>query len=256
MLKTRIIPTLLWKNFGLVKGIGFDSWRRVGPVLPAIKVYNSREVDELILVDIEASLKSLIPDHESIFDFSEECFVPLTVGGGITNEEEIQKLLSAGADKITLNSSAYSNPELIENSAKKYGSQCVVISIDAKLVDGQYKCLSHSGTQFQDVDIVEWAQEVASRGAGEILITSIDNDGTMNGYDFSLIDKVVKAVDVPVIASGGAGSYEDMRVAISEHGVSAVAAASMFHFTEQTPLEAKKYLFQHGISVRKDFNQK
>ena len=138
----------------------------------------------------------------------------MTVGGGITNEEEIQKLLSAGADKITLNSSAYSNPELIENSAKKYGSQCVVISIDAKLVDGQYKCLSHSGTQFQDVDIVEWAQEVASRGAGEILITSIDNDGTMNGYDFSLIDKVVKAVDVPVIASGGAGSYEDMRVAI------------------------------------------
>jgi len=253
MLKTRIIPTLLWKNFGLVKGVGFDSWRRVGSVLPAIKVYNSREVDELILVDIEASLKSLAPDHESIFDFSEECFVPLTVGGGITNEQEIQKLLSAGADKISLNSSAYLNPELIENSAKKYGSQCVVISIDAKLVDGQYKCFSHSGTQAQDVDIIEWAQEAASRGAGEILITSIDNDGTMNGYDFSLIDKIVKAVDIPVIASGGAGSYEHMRIAISEHGVSAVAAASMFHFTEQTPLEAKKYLNSHGISVRKDF---
>ena len=253
MLKTRIIATLLWKNFGLVKGVGFDSWRRVGSVLPAIKVYNSREVDELILVDIEASLKSLAPDHESIFDFSEECFVPLTVGGGITNEQEIQKLLSAGADKISLNSSAYLNPELIENSAKKYGSQCVVISIDAKLVDGQYKCFSHSGTQAQDVDIIEWAQEAASRGAGEILITSIDNDGTMNGYDFSLIDKIVKAVDIPVIASGGAGSYEHMRIAISEHGVSAVAAASMFHFTEQTPLEAKKYLNSHGISVRKDF---
>ncbi len=255
MLKNRIIPTLLWKNFGLVKGKGFDSWRRVGPVLPAIKVYNSREVDELILVDIEASINALTPDHESIFDFSEECFVPLTVGGGITNEVEIQKLLLAGADKITLNSAAYSNPDLIDNSAKKYGSQCIVISIDAKLVDGKYVCMSHSGTKVQDVDIIEWAQEVVTRGAGEILITSIDNDGTMNGYDLSLIDKIVRSVEVPVIASGGAGSYEDMRIAISEHGVSAVAAASIFHFTEQTPLEAKKYLYKNGISVRKDFNE-
>lgn len=253
MLKTRIIPTLLWKNFGLVKGISFDSWRRVGPVLPAIKVYNSREVDELILVDIEATLKSLTPDHDSIFDFADECFVPLTVGGGITNVDQIHKLLTAGADKITINSSAYGTPELINNSAKKYGSQCIVVSVDAKLVDDKYICMSHSGSLKQTKNLQDWVKEIADRGAGEILITSIDKDGTMNGYDYNLIDEVVKSVDIPIIASGGAGSYEDMRLAIINSGVSAVAAASMFHFTEQTPLEAKKYLHKHGISVRQEF---
>lgn len=253
MLKTRIIPTLLWKNFGLVKGIAFDSWRRVGPVLPAIKVYNSREVDELILVDIESTLKSLEPDYQSIKDFAEKCFVPLTVGGGITNESQIQRLLSAGADKVTINSSSYINPKLLDITAKKYGSQCIVASIDVQLVDKKYICMSHSGTKAQEKNLQDWVREVADRGAGEILITSIQNDGTMKGYDYNLLDEVVSSTDIPIIASGGAGTYEHMKIAITNHGVSAVAAASMFHFTEQTPLEAKNYLSKHNISVRKNF---
>jgi len=255
MLKVRIIPTLLWKNFGLVKGVGFDSWRRVGPVLPAVKVYNTRDVDELVLVDIAANQGKSEPDYSSIHDFADECFVPFTVGGGITCIEHIQKLLAAGADKITINSAAYGNAQLINDAAKRYGSQSVVASVDARRTDdGRYVCFSHSGTvatgRFPD----EWANELADRGAGEILVTSIDRDGTMQGYDLSLIERVVDAVKVPVIASGGAGDYEHMRQAIQEGGASGVAAASIFHFTEQTPAGARQYLAAAGIPVRQIFS--
>lgn len=254
MLKIRIIPTLLWKNFGLVKGTGFDSWRRVGPVLPAVKVYNRREVDELVLVDIAASLEGAEPDYESVHDFADECFVPFTVGGGIASIEHIQKLLRAGADKICLNTAVYENPGLVEEAAKCSGTQCVVASIDARRRDdGTYLCFSHSGAVATGRRPDEWARELEQRGAGEILVTSIDRDGTMQGYDLALIEKVVKTVNVPVIASGGAGNYEHMRQAIQEAGASAVAAASIFHFTEQTPAEAKEYLAAAGISVRQNY---
>lgn len=254
MLKVRVIPTLLWKNFGLVKGVGFDSWRRVGPVLPAIKVYNTRDVDELVLVDILASQEGSCPDDDSIRDFSEECFVPLTIGGGITDIVQIQRLLRAGADKISINSTAYINPELIDDAAKRFGTQCVVASIDTRRMDdGSHRCFSHSGTRATDRSPVQWARELESRGAGEILITSIDLDGTMQGYDLELIEKVASAVNLPVIASGGAGNYEHMRQAIQEAGASAVAAASIFHFTEQTPAEAKKALAAAGIPVRQNY---
>jgi cyclase len=257
MLKTRVIPTLLWKNFGLVKGVGFDSWRRVGPVLPAIKVYNRRDVDELILVDITASLEQGEPDYEAVHDFADECFVPFTVGGGFTDIQQIQKMLRTGADKVSLNSTLYGNPSLVEETARKFGSQCVVVSIDAKNIGGgSYECFSHSGTRPTGKAPVEWAREMADRGAGEILITSIDLDGTMKGYDLSLIESVAKAVNIPVIASGGAGCYEDLRKAIRDAGASAVAAASMFHFTEQTPAEAKKALADAGIPVRMSLNSK
>jgi cyclase len=255
MLKVRVIPTLLWKNVGLVKGVGFDSWRRVGPVLPAVKVYNTRDVDELVLVDITASKESALPDYESVHDFADECFVPFTVGGGITDIDQIQQLLRAGADKISINTAAYSNPGLIEEAANRFGSQCVMVSIDARrLDDGTYQCFSHSGTMVTKRQPVNWAKEMESRGAGEILVTSIDRDGAMRGYDLELIRQIAEAVNLPVIASGGAGNYEHMRQAIQEAGASAVAAASIFHFTEQTPAEAKKYLAAAGVPVRTNFS--
>jgi imidazole glycerol-phosphate synthase subunit HisF len=254
MLKVRIIPTLLWKDFGLVKGVGFDSWRRVGPVLPAIKVYNTRDVDELILVDITASQEANEPDYASVSDFAQECFVPLTVGGGITNVHQIQKLLRAGADKICINSAAYANPALIEDAAKRFGTQCIVASIDAGDIGaGQYECISHSGTRRTTRAVADWARQMQDRGAGEILLTSVKRDGTMQGYDLELIASVVDAVSIPVIASGGAGNYEHLRRAVQEAGASAVAAASIFHFTEQTPAEAKKALAAAGIPVRENF---
>jgi len=251
MLKTRIIPTLLWKDVGLVKGMKFDSWRRVGTVLPAIKVYNTREVDELILVDITATREGNDPDYDSIADFTAECFVPLTVGGGVKNLQQIKKLLRAGADKIAINSAAYSDPNLIQQAANLFGKQCVVVSIDARqLAEGQYECYSHSGTQATGQQPHIWAKTVAALGAGEILLTSIDHDGTMQGYDLELIRQVAASVNIPVIASGGAGNYEDMYQAIVARA-SAVAAASIFHFTEQTPLAAKKYLENKGVPTRR-----
>lgn len=254
MLKVRVIPTLLWKNFGLVKGVGFDSWRRVGPVLPAVKVYNQREVDELIVVDILAHQDNETLDIEAVKDWSHDCFVPLTVGGGVSHVDQVEQLLRAGADKVSVNTAAYANPELITQIAKRYGSQCVVASIDARrLQSGSWLCFSHAGTQATDYTPEQWAHELQARGAGEVLITSIDRDGTMQGYDLELIAQVARAVNLPVIASGGAGSYEHMVQAVLQAGASAVAAASMFHFTEQTPAGAKAALQAAGIATRKAF---
>jgi cyclase len=254
MLKVRVIPTLLWKQFGLVKGVGFDSWRRVGPVLPAVKVYNQREVDELVLVDIVAHLSADDPDFESIDEFGQDCFVPLTVGGGITRIDQVQKLLRAGADKVSLNTAAYTRPELVTEIAMRHGAQCVVASIDVRPnTDGGWMCFSHAGQQVTGREVCEWARELESHGAGEILITSIERDGTFQGYDLALIETVVRAVTIPVIASGGAGNYQHMVDAVTQAGASAVAAASMFHYTEQTPAGAKAALAAAGVPVRKAF---
>ncbi len=255
MLKIRVIPTLLWKQFGLVKGSGFDSWRRVGPVLPAIKVYNQREVDELVLVDILAHASDDDPDFESISDFGQECFVPLTVGGGITCVGQVQQLLRAGADKVSVNTAAYIRPDLINQIARQHGAQCVVASIDVRAVDDHWACFSHSGKHPTGREAVSWARELEDRGAGEILITSIERDGTMLGYDLPLIEAIVNAVKIPVIASGGAGNYRHLIDAVKQSGASAVAAASMFHFTEQTPAEAKVALASAGVAVRLPFSE-
>ena len=255
MLKVRVIPTLLWKQFGLVKGVGFDSWRRVGPVLPAIKVYNQREVDELLLVDIVAHKVSDDPDYESIEEFGRDCFVPLTIGGGITQLGQVQRLLRAGADKVAINTAAYSDPDLISDIAGRCGVQCVVASIDVLRHDSKWVCFSHAGKHCTGRDVVEWARELEDRGAGEILLTSIDRDGTMDGYDLPLIEAVASAVKIPVIASGGAGSYQHMVDAVTKAGASAVAAASMFHFTEQTPAGAKSALSAAGVAVRFSYRE-
>lgn len=252
MLKVRVIPTLLWKSPGLVKGVRFDSWRRVGALLPAVKIYNARDVDELIIADVSANRSGHPPEPSWVSSFSPYCFVPLTVGGGISQAGQIAGLLRAGADKVSIGTAAYASPQLIEEAARRFGSQCVVVSVDAiRDDDGELLCLSHSGTAATGRKPVEWAKEMRDRGAGEILLTSVDRDGTMQGYDLDLIAGVASAVDIPVIASGGAGNYRHMVEAI-EAGASAVAAASMFHFTEQTPAGAKAALAESGIAVRRN----
>lgn len=251
MLKVRIIPTLLFRDFGLVKGIRFDSWRRVGAVMQAIKVYNLREVDELVFLDISATRESRSPDLEIVDELADECFMPLTVGGGIQTVDDVQRLLRVGADKVAVNTAAVENPELISSIAQKFGSQCVIVSLDAKkLTDGAYELVTHSGTRPTGKDPVRFAREAERLGAGEILITSVDRDGTMEGYDIELIRRVSEAVSIPLIASGGAGNYEHMAEALQEGKASAVAAASIFHFTQQTPLEAKRYLSERGFNMR------
>ena len=251
MLKVRVMPTLLYKNTTLVKGKKYDSWRRVGSLMQAIKVYNLRQVDELIFLDITATKEHRRPDFELVDDFADECFMPLTVGGGIRHIEDVRRLLAVGADKISISSSAVFNPDLISEIAKEFGAQCIVISIDVKTnLRGEYEVYSHSGTNPTGKDPINFAKLVERKGAGEILLNSIDRDGTMEGYNLNLIRNISDSVSIPVIASGGAGNYEDMRKAIQEANASAVAAASIFHFTQQTPIEAKKYLKSNRIDVR------
>lgn len=250
MLKVRVIPTLLLKGSGLVKGQGFDSWRRVGTLLPAVKVYDLRQVDELALLDIEATAAGRDPDYETVADAAAECFVPLAAGGGVRTLDHIKGLLNAGADKVVVGTAALERPSLIDEAAARFGAQCVVVSIDfRRTADGASRCFSRSGTVDAGRDAVGWAVEAARRGAGEILLTSIERDGTMAGYDLDLVRAVASAVPVPVIASGGAGTYDHMAEALAS-GASAVAAASIFHFTERTPLEAKRHLAALGHPMR------
>lgn len=252
MLKVRIIPTLLWKGFGLVKGVGFDSWRRVGTILPAVRVYNSRDVDELVVMDITATHEARAPDRDSVGEFSDQCFVPLTVGGGIRDLDQIAGLLGAGADKISVNTAACERPEFVTEAAMRFGVQCIVASIDVRELElGTYGVFSHCGTRPIERDARSWAQELEGRGAGEILLTSIERDGTMRGYDLRLVELVAAAVTIPVIASGGAGTYQHLVEAVRDAGASAVAAASMFHFTEQTPGGAKEAMRAAGLPVRR-----
>lgn len=251
MLKCRVIPTLLWKNVGLVKGVGFNSWRRVGTILPAVKVYNARQVDEIIIADVTASLSGSEPDFDMLRDIAHESFVPLTFGGGIKTLDHIRTALQLGADKISINSAALDSPDLISAASNKFGSQCVVLSIDAKLgEDGIYYCYKNSGTTATTQRVVEWAVKAELYGAGEILLTDIVLDGSMKGYNFDLIKRVTDSVKIPVIVSGGAGTLDDFYQAITCYGASAVAAASIFHFTQTTPLEIKTYLKSKGVLVR------
>ena len=250
MLKIRIMPTLLHKDLGLVKGVGFDSWRRAGGAMQAVKLYNMREVDELLFLDITATRDKRQPDYELIDDLADECFMPLAVGGGVGCIDDVRRLLMVGADKVVVNTAAVDRPEIVAEIAGRFGSQCLVVSIDARRrADGGHEVYVESGTRPTGLDPVVLAQRVAAEGAGEILITSIERDGTMEGYDLDLLRAVAEAVPVPVIASGGAGNYRHLAEAL-EAGASAVAAASIFHFTEQTPREAKRYLGERGFPVR------
>jgi imidazole glycerol-phosphate synthase subunit HisF len=251
MLKVRVIPTMLHKDVGLVKGVRFDSWRRTGSAMQAVKVYNLREVDEVVLLDIAATPNQQPPDFASVDDLADECFMPMTVGGGVRTVEDVRRLLKVGADKVAINTAAVETPNLIREVSDRFGSQCVVVSIDYhRRPDGGYEVFTHCGTRATGIDPVTLAKSVESLGAGEILLTSIDRDGTMEGYDVEATRLVSNAVTIPVIASGGAGNYEHMAEVLSQGKASDVAAASIFHFTEQTPLEAKRYLAAQGFHTR------
>jgi cyclase len=251
MPKIRVMPTLLFKDVGLVKGVAFDSWRRVGSAMQAMKVYNMREVDELVYLDITATNDGRPPDFETVDDLADECFMPLTVGGGVRTVEDVRRLLKVGADKVAINTAAVEHPALIREIADRFGSQCVVVSIDARRrADGTYESYTHSGRRPAGKDPAALAKDAEAMGAGEVLLTSIDRDGTMQGYDVELTRLVSDAVSIPVIASGGAGTYAHMVEVLREGRASSVAAASMYHFTEQTPLGAKQYLREGGFPVR------
>lgn len=250
MLKIRVMPTMLYKDYGLVKGKGFDSWRRTGSLMQTVKVYNMREVDELVFVDIAATAEGREPDYALVDDFADDCFMPLTVGGGVRTLDQVGRLLAVGADKVAVNSAAVADPELIGRIAKRYGSQCCVVSIDFRRAGGKAEVVTESGRKPTGLAPAAFAKECAERGAGEILLTSIDRDGTFEGYDVETTRAVSEAVKIPVIASGGCGNYDHMAEVLSKGGASAVAAASIFHFTEQTPLEAKKLLAAKGFRVR------
>ena len=251
MLKVRVIPTMLFRNLGLVKGVRFDSWRRTGSAMQTVKVYNLREVDEIVFVDIAATAEGRAPDLATVDELADECFVPLAAGGGVRALEDVRRLLQVGADKVVVGTAAVERPYLIAQIAERFGAQCAVVAIDAKkLPGGGYEVYTHSGKHPTGLSPLALARQVERAGAGEVILTSIDRDGTMQGYDLALISQIAKAVSIPVIASGGAGNYEHMAEAVLVGGASAVAAASIFHFTEQTPLEAKKYLKGKGIAVR------
>jgi len=251
MLKVRVIPTLLYKSMGLVKGVAFDSWRHVGGLMQSIKVYEMRQVDELVFLDIAATREGRGPDFQLVDDFADECFMPLTVGGGVRTVEDVRRLLAVGADKVSINTALVTDPELVRAAARRFGSQCVVASIDARRRPDQVlEAETHSGTRPTGVEPAVLARKAEELGAGEILLTSIDRDGTMTGYDLPLVRSVTEAVSIPVIASGGAGTYEHMAEAVLQGHASAVAAGAIYHFTQQTPHEAKRHLAARGVAVR------
>ena len=249
MLKHRIVPTLLFNRSGLVKSVRFDPGRRVGAAAQAISVYNLRQVDELIFLDIAARRDDRIPDLELIDELADHCFVPFTVGGGIRNVDDVRALLQVGADKIAVNSGFIEHPELVRDMAVAFGRQCITVSLDARRTETGHEVFSDCGAKATGLDPAALAAKAENAGAGEILITSIDRDGTMEGYDIDLVASVAQAVSVPVVASGGAGDYTHMAQALKA-GASAVAASSIFHFTEMTPLGAKTYLRDRGFPVR------
>lgn len=251
MLKTRIIPTLLYKDFGLVKGKGFDSRRAIGSAIQAIKVFNLRAVDELVFLDVTATLQEREPDYELIDELADDCFMPFTVGGGIRSVSHVGRLLEVGADKVAIGTAAVEEPAVLAETAKQFGSQCVVAVIDVARDDvGSPTVKTRSGTFPTERDPVDLARCCEDMGAGEILLQSIDRDGTMTGYDLEILESVAEAVSIPVIASGGAGKYDHLVEALRA-GADAVAASAMFQFTEQTPLAARARLAGAGFPVRR-----
>lgn len=248
MLKHRLIPCVLLKDWQLVKSIQFDSYRIIGHPTTTVRVYNARNVDELIVLDIDASIKGEEINSEIISDMADECFMPLTIGGGITNIEAIYTILKAGADKISINSKAIENQNFIREAAKIFGSQCIVCSIDAKKVAGQY-LVYNKKKGVLDIDPLALAKEYESMGAGEVLLTSVDNEGTQKGYDLALLSLFKEQLQIPIIMNGGMGKPIHGVEAI-QNGADAIAAAYIFHFSQYTPAQIKEELNRFNIPVR------
>lgn len=230
MLRVRVIPVLLLKNKGLVKTVKFDQSKYIGDPINAVKIFNDKEVDELVFLDIDAGKNRTKPDFERIKDIASECFMPFAYGGGITELEDIKTLFSLGVEKVIINSAALTSMDLIKAAADIFGNQSIVVSIDVtKNLWGKHQIFSHSGIKHNKTDLIAYTKEAAEAGAGEIIINSVDLDGTMKGYDLALIQKISAAVSVPVVACGGAGQLADFRKAV-DAGASAVAAGSFFVF--------------------------
>lgn len=254
MLAKRIIPCLDVADGRVVKGVQFLGLRDAGDPVEIARRYDEEGADELVFLDIQASTDDRKTMLDVVSRTSEEVFMPLCVGGGIRTLEDIRRLLEAGADKVSINTPAIQDPDFVNQASSRFGSQCIVVAIDAKrLEDGSYIVKSHGGREGGRATALEpiaWAKEVESRGAGEILLTCMDADGTRNGYDIGMTSAVAEAVGIPVIASGGAGNLEHLRAALVEGKADAALAASIFHFREHTIQEARDYLAKHGVAVR------
>jgi imidazole glycerol-phosphate synthase subunit HisF len=250
MLKNRIIPCLDVKNGRVVKGINFIDLKDAGDPVEQAKIYSDGGADEICFLDITASNENRDTIYEVVERTSKKCFVPLTVGGGIRRVEDINKLLNCGADKVSINTAAVQNPEMIIESSKKFGSQCIVVAIDAKKNDNKWEVFTHGGRNNTNIDVTEFAKKMEDNGAGELLVTSMDRDGTQIGYDNDLMFKISSTVNIPVIASGGVGNLDHLVDGIRLGNASAVLAASIFHYGTHSINEAKQYLNSKGIPVR------
>ena len=254
MLAKRIIPCLDVADGRVVKGVKFLGLRDAGDPVEIAKRYDEEQADELVFLDIRASTDNRETMLDVVRRTAEQVFMPLCVGGGIRTIEDIRRMLSAGADKVSINTPAIQNPDFINESSSRFGAQCIVVAIDAKkAADGTYVVHSHGGRdggRVTPLEPVAWAKEAEQRGAGEILLTAMDADGTKNGYDIALTRAIADAVSIPVIASGGAGNLEHLRAGLVEGGADAVLAASIFHYQEYSIREAKEFLAKHGVPVR------
>lgn len=248
MLKHRIIPCVLLKDWQLVKSINFEFFRTIGHPTSTAKIYNARNVDELIVLDIDASLNDEDINTEIITDIANECYMPLTIGGGIKTIDDIYRVLNAGADKIAINTIALENLNFIKEASSIFGSQCIVCSIDVKIINGIYKVYSKLKKDL-DINPVLLAKEYEKHGAGEILLTSVDNEGSSNGYDIELIKLFKDQLDIPIILNGGMGKPEHAVEAI-KNGADAVAASYIFHFSKYTPNDIKMELLRNNINTR------
>eukprot|EP01156_Anaeramoeba_ignava_P017850 Anaeramoba_ignava/a90155_52.p3 GENE.a90155_52~~a90155_52.p3 ORF type:complete len:251 (-),score=12.44 a90155_52:479-1231(-) len=248
MLKHRVIPCVLLKDWQLVKSIQFGSFRTIGHPTSTARIYNARDVDELIVLDIDASMEEDEINIEIITDIANECFMPLTIGGGIKSIDAIYKVLNAGADKVSINTKAIEDKKFIKDASNIFGSQCIVCSIDVKKIDGKYKVFNKS-KGILDIDPVELAKEYEEYGAGEILLTSVDKEGSTEGYDIELIKRFQDQLEIPIILNGGMGKPYHAVEAI-QHGADAVAAAYIFHFSQYTPNDIKQELLDNNIPTR------
>ena len=246
----RIIPCLDVNDGRVVKGINFVELKDAGDPVEIAKSYNEQGADELTFLDITASSDNRGLLFDIIEKVANQIFIPLTVGGGVRNCDDIRNLLNSGADKVGINTSAILNPNFVSESSSRFGSQAIVVAIDAKKVDDHYEVFTHGGRNATGINAIEWARKMADFGAGELLITSMDRDGTKEGFDNNLMKSISETVDIPIIASGGAGSLRHLVDGVKDGEADAVLAASIFHYGEYTIKEAKNYMYEHGIEMR------
>ena len=250
MLKNRIIPCLDVKNGRVVKGINFVGLKDAGDPVEQARIYSDNGADEICFLDITASNENRDTIYEVVKETSKRCFVPLTVGGGVRGVDDINKLLNCGADKVSINTAAVQNPSVVIDSSKKFGSQCIVVAIDAKKNNENWEIFTHGGRNSTGIDAIDFAILMEKNGAGELLVTSMDRDGTQKGYDIDLMSSISSSVNIPVIASGGVGNLDHLAEGIKTGKASAVLAASIFHYGKYSIKEAKEYLDSKGIPVR------